>query len=177
MTQSDDIFSIAELEHNILRAAMSPPSQLLSRFVIPKSNYVFSLATKDFRLNFALNCGSLSNPTGNVPVYVPSKVDIQLERTARLFLNRTVFVKPKGSRDANISLPRVCQWFSEDFGDGSANSILRIIAPFLEEEKQATLSTLWREKKQTYEINLFTMKFSPYNFECRFLTPDKAGAK
>jgi Protein of unknown function, DUF547 len=57
----DNIFSLSELEHCIIRARMSFPSQFLSRFVIPKSTYSTALSVVDSRINFALNCGSLRN--------------------------------------------------------------------------------------------------------------------
>ena len=126
---------------------MSYPSQFLSRFILPKSRYEFALKRKDFRVNFALNSGSLSSPSGAVPVYKPASIEQQLEKITGSFLNWSVSVKQKGPRDATVSLPRACQWFAEDFGDGSANDILNIVNRYLRGEKRDALRSLWREEK------------------------------
>ena len=169
---SDDIFSLAELEHNILRAQMNYPSNFLSRFVLPKSQYHFALIRPDFRLNFALNSGSLSIPTSVVPVYKPSLLNEQLNSITKEFVGYTVHVKQKGkSNDVQISLPRVCQWFAEDFGpNGTASDIITVIEPYLSKEKRDTLRLIWNSKKKTYEIGMFGLKYLSFNYECRFLT-------
>lgn len=167
---ADEVFSLSELEHNIIRAEMSFPSQFLSRFVLPKSHYQFALSKKDIRLNFALNCGSLSVPTSAVPVYSPDKLQAQLDKTTCDFLEGAASIKPKGSRDASIVLPRVCQWFADDFGDGSGSDILKAINPFLSSDKRSYLQRLWNDKKQAYDLGLFNLKYAAYSFECRLLT-------
>lgn len=167
---ADDIFSLAELEHNIIRAVMSYPSQFLSRFVLPKSHYHFALTKADVRINFALNCGSLSIPTSSIPIYTPSNLEKQLDRVTREFIAGTVSVKPKGSRDASVVLPRVCQWFAEDFGDGGTSDILKAIEPYLDEDQRNYLKRLWNDRKQGYDVGMFSIKYHNYNFECRFLT-------
>jgi hypothetical protein len=167
---SDDIFSLAELEHNIIRSEMSYPSQFLSRFVLPKSTFPFALAKKDFRINFALNCGSMSMPSGNVPIFHPSTVEKQLDEVTIAFLNQTVEVAPSRLSDVVVSLPRICQWYNSDFGDGSMSDILLCIEPYLIERKRTNMKTLWNEKKQCFEIGLWNLKFLPYSFECRFLS-------
>jgi len=167
---ADDVFSLSELEHNIIRATMSFPSQFLSRFVVPKSHYQFALTKRDIRISFALNCSSYSIPMNTVPIYIPDTLDIQLDKTTRTFLAGTVVIKPKGSRDAAVLLPRVCQWFADDFGDGSAGDIIKTIQPYLGDDSKAILKRLWNERKQTYELGIFNPKYSTYSFECRFLT-------
>lgn len=167
---ADDIFSLAELEHNIIRAHMSYPSQFLSRFVLPKSYYHCALTKPDIRINFALNCGSLSIPTSSVPLYIPAQLEEQLERVTRAFLAGSVSVKPRGLRDASVSLPRVLQWYADDFGDGGTSDILKQIEPYLDVEQQQYLKRLWNERKQIYDIGIWNVKFLAYSFECRFLT-------
>jgi hypothetical protein len=165
----DDIFSLAELEHNIIRAEMSYPSQFLSRFVVPKTNYRYALTKADVRINFTLNCGSVSIPTNAVPIYTPAKLEEQLNHVTRAYLAGTVSVKPKGTRDVTITLPRICQWFADDFGDGSASDIVKAIEPYLGPEQQQFLKRLWNERKQSYDLGLFSVKYHPYVYECRFL--------
>ena len=47
---------------------MRPPNGLLTKLAIPKHSFSCALQLRDYRINFALNCGSLSNPEG-VPIY------------------------------------------------------------------------------------------------------------
>ncbi|VEU35527.1 unnamed protein product [Pseudo-nitzschia multistriata] len=168
---SDDIFSIAELEHNVIRAKMSYPSNFLSRFVLPKSQYHFALVRPDFRLNFALNPGSLSIPTSSVPLYKAATLNQQLNKTTEEYLGYTAHVKQKGKTDVQITLPRVCQWFAEDFGpNGSASDVMFAIEPYLSNEKREVLRLIWNSKKKTYDISIFGMKYLSFSYECRFLT-------
>jgi hypothetical protein len=172
---SDDVFSLAELEHNIVRAAMSYPSQFLSRFILPKSQYHFALTRPDVRINFALNPGSLSTPTGAVPIYKADILNQQLDRVTRGFLQPTVSIKQRSSspRDVQIILPRICQWFAEDFGPhGSSSDILIAIEPYFEDEKRKALRPIWNTKRNCYDIGIFNLKYLSYNFECRFLMLD-----
>lgn len=55
-----DVFTLAELEHNILRAPSGRPRSFLSKLVLPRSTYPFALEVADRRINFAISCGSAS---------------------------------------------------------------------------------------------------------------------
>lgn len=168
---SDDIFSLAELEHNIIRAKMSYPSNFLSRFVLPKSQYHFALVRPDFRLNFALNPGSLSMPTSAVPVYKAATLNQQLNNVTEQFVGYAVHVKQKGKNDVQITLPRLCQWFAEDFGpNASASDVMFAIEPYLSDKERDALRLIWNSKKRTYDIGIFSLKYLSFNYECRFLT-------
>ena len=163
---SDDIFSLTELEHNIVRASMNYPSQFVSRFVLPKSQFSFALTKADYRINFALNCGSLSSPA-DVPVYSAATLDQQLDDACRACLKVAEVVAQKRNC-LIVTLPRVCAWFAEDFGDGSSNAVLRCVEKFLEKPKREMLSSYWDEKNARYTE--LTLKHLPFIFECRNLT-------
>ena len=135
---ADDVFSLTELEHSIIRARMSYPSQFLSRFVIPKSWYRFALTRADWRLNFALNCSSKSNPE-SVFIYNHDQLQEQLDAASRLYLSSSASLQKNSSRSGLVvSLPRICQWFRDDFG-GSDHGLLQRIEPFLPREVQRAL--------------------------------------
>lgn len=53
-------------------AMSAPPSTLFPALALHK---------KDFRLHFAINCGSLSL-LAKVPVYMPDKLDMQLDEVS-----------------------------------------------------------------------------------------------
>jgi len=160
---SDDIFSLAELEHCIIRSAMSSPAQFLSRFVLPKSTYDFAMTKRDCRINFALNCGSLSNPK-YVPVYKANTLKKQLNEASRLYLMATK-IKKRSNGDMEIFLPRMCRWYANDFGAGSED-IIQKVKPFLSDSIQELISLCEPDENEKYNLSI---KFSPYSFECRKL--------
>lgn len=163
---SDDIFSLAELEHCIIRAKMNYPSQFISRFVLPKSRYRMALATADFRINFALNCGSLSNPA-QILVYKPDRLDEFLDKAAQLYLDSVTAVQ-RNSGDVVVQMPRVCQWFLDDFG--SQEDLLTQLRPYLRPSVRKVLNTCWSSRRQRFKMNMLSVRYYSYSFECR--TPD-----
>ena len=165
---SDDIFSLAELEHCIIRAEMDYPSQFISRFVLPKSTYRFGLSRPDYRICFVLNSGSSSNPD-SVPVYTMSLLDQQLDEATRMYIQRSVQVRKSSRSGIVVTLPKVCQWFSGDIGDGSLNAILLMIQSFLDGERRALLASCYSESERRFNLSDIQVKYLSYSFECRNL--------
>ena len=157
---SDDIFSLAELEHCIIRSPLSFPTQFLSRFVLPKSTYDFALKKADFRINFALNCGSMSNPKC-VPIFRAPLLNQQLDAVSRLYLSSATKLKKRGARDVDVFLPRICLWFSNDFGPRNED-VLSKVKPFFSMEIEEFLDSC-----KTINVSV---KYLNYSFECRKLT-------
>jgi hypothetical protein len=88
------------------------------------------------RINFALNCGSESLPPF-VYIYRAGLIDQQLDAMAAYTLNENVQVRfhsiikpslamllPQVSMEKrSVTLPRMCQWFANDFtSDAFASS-------------------------------------------------------
>ena len=154
-----DIFSLTELEHCIIRARMASPSAFLSRFILPSSTYNIALTNADFRINFALNCGSLSNPK-HIFVYCPEDLDDQLNAASRMFLQKAS-VNSRGF----VELPKVCQWFRSDFsssGIASDEKLVLTLEPYLSGEATESLSLL---RKRGFNLNRIEVKFLQYSFE------------
>jgi len=109
------VVSLAEVEHCILRRPMSQPR---SYYMSPKrwhegdARQRFVLHHKEPRVNFVLNCGSLSCPS-RITVFTAEDVDAQLNEASSFFLLTTVTVN-EDKRE--ITLPKVCEWFTDDFG-------------------------------------------------------------
>jgi len=155
-----DIFSLTELEHCIIRARMASPSAFLSRFILPSSTYNIALTNADFRINFALNCGSISNPK-HIFVYCPEDLDDQLNAASRMFLQK-VSVNSRGV----VELPKVCQWFRSDFsslGIASDKKMVLMLEPYLSEEATESLSLL---RKRGFIFDRIEVKFLQYCFDC-----------
>lgn len=154
---------------------MSYPLNFLSRFILPKSHYHFSLIRPDFRINFCLNSGSLSYPTSDVPIYRPLTLNDQMNQITTLFLRYCVHTKRKGTKnDVQVTLPRICQWFANDFGpDGSPSEVLYTIESYLNDEKKRALASMWNPRRNMYDIGVFNLKYLPFSYECRFLTASR----
>lgn len=176
---SYDIISIAELEHNILRASMSRPSPLFSKITVPHSQFPgFALSQGDFRLNFCINNGSRSMPKF-VPIYRTETLDRQLDDMVCTMLAGTVEID---SNRRTVILPKVCQWFLPDFAASRSSSnqnygvvgapgvtvvpvdALRVIAHYLKGEDKHMLMRMLSDG-----INPI-VKFRSFNFQCRPIT-------
>jgi len=151
----DDIMSLKELEHNIIRANMKSPSQFIGRFVLPKQVYKNALRKGDYRFNFALNCGSLSNP-GATQVYTATGFDFQLDEASREYL-KVVEVSSSGR---TLTLPKICQWYKNDFGNGRNQDIVRLVVKYLRETDQRHLSPFLSEVR---------VRHLGYEYKCRHL--------
>ena len=106
-----------------------------------------------------------------MPLYQADSVHKQLDTSTTKFVNTSVSFARKG-RDVVITLPKICQWFMNDFGNGT-NDVLLQIRSFLSAEKQEMLKELWNERKGCYEVGIFNVRWLPFNFECRLLTLEK----
>jgi hypothetical protein len=154
---ADDIFSVTELEHCILRSTSSPPTQFFSRFIIPNSKYHFKVAeTFDVRINFALNCGSLSNPQA-ILLYNSTTLETQLDVAGTMFL-KGVDWKKTSNGALTLHFPRLIQWYADDFGSNREQRLL-CLSKFLPIRVQQEI-----KKASGCEI-----KYQAFNFECRSL--------
>lgn len=163
----DELVSLAGLEHCVLRAGMSRPNVFLSKLALPSSSYSWggaccALAVREPRLNFALNCGSLSNPP-SVPVYRPEALDAMLDAVASQYLSERVHLL--GGGDRAISLPMPFQWFAKDFGAAGREratpaECARYAARYIEDAGT-------RERLLAAAESGAPVRFRPFNFRCR----------
>jgi hypothetical protein len=149
---------------------MSYPSQFLSRFAIPKSKYQIAMTKADFRINFALNCGSVSNPP-TICIYRVDQLDRQLDAASDLYLQCVTAIR-RSARDVFIQVPRLCQWFSNDFG--SQEEMITKIAPHLPAEARQMLASCWLSQQRRFDVNCLTIRYQPFAFECRLLSLEQS---
>ncbi|NIR28286.1 MAG: DUF547 domain-containing protein [Gammaproteobacteria bacterium] len=87
------------------------------------------------RIHFAIVCASSSCPRLPSEAYVPERLEQQLERSARHFIN-----DPSRNRfdtEAGVAhLSKIFDWFEEDFA-GAAGSVAAYVARYVENEKVA----------------------------------------
>lgn len=116
-------FSLAEIEHCVIRAPMSTLRLPIAFLVIPKfhepdERLGFQLTKKDFRLNFALNCMTKSCWSA-VVVYDVAHLDAQLDHIVR----KTVDLALTYDRESRVVyLPKACDWYRADFVAASEES-------------------------------------------------------
>ncbi|KAK3264854.1 hypothetical protein CYMTET_26428 [Cymbomonas tetramitiformis] len=159
-----ELFSLAELEHNILRASMRPPNGVLTKFLIPHSAYDCGLRLPDHRLNFVLNCGSEAGPSG-VPIYAASSIgidslDAQLDAASTCYLQQLVKVS---LAKRTVSVPKMCQLYTADFGGGTEVDMVQCMVAYLKGQKQADL------KELLLTPNKLNIRYLPYAYQCREL--------
>jgi len=109
-----DIVFLTELEHCINRAKMTVRSAFLSRFILPGWTHNMDLTKSDFRINFALQCGSIRIPTHTF-LYCPGDRDGQLNAVTCVLAQ-----KSSVSMREVVELPKNCQWFRNDFSSSAA---------------------------------------------------------
>jgi len=185
-----DIYSLAELEHNVLRARAPRPRGALLRFLLPSSRYPPSLppSIHDYRLNFAMHCGSVSCPVSAVPIYTREALEEQLEMMMRWSLERACHLGGEG-RDGGkaggrtLYLPKMCFWYQKDFVPGMMSAILarlplekqRIVREWMGGEgrreggRGLSMSLSGREGGGGGKDGGFTVRYLPFSFETRAL--------
>lgn len=104
-----------DIEHGIPRGSRSKYGLgYLPRLRPDRFERRYRLGAVDPRVHFALNCGAASCPA--IRHYEPARVDDQLDRATRSYLESTVEYDP----DADVvRVPRVFMWYRGDFGGGA----------------------------------------------------------
>jgi len=153
----DDVFSLAEIEHCVIRARMSRPANNRVSFVsVPKvshNHYYYALSTFacDARINFFLNTGATSN-LGSVSILSPLTMNEQINAACSKFLDKELTID---SKKRLILLPKICDIYRNDFGNGDSNSCLYFCLQFVNSDKQNAILSLM-------EGNVAAIKFQNF---------------
>ncbi len=92
---------------------------------------------KEPRIHFAVNCAAISCPKLLNEAYLPSKLESQLDKQTKLFINN----KQKNQITANqLKLSKIFDWYKEDFGNLQA-----FIKPFVQSSIEANASISYLE--------------------------------
>jgi hypothetical protein len=124
-------FSLAEIEHGILRAPMSPLRLPIAFLVIPRlgepevdPRALFRLEQSDFRLNFAMNCMTRSCWV-SIAVFDRSHINEQLDRAVSESIARSLLYD---RANHVVQLPKVCDWYRDDFSTTSSQAAATVAA-------------------------------------------------
>jgi len=167
-----DIFSLAELEHCVIKAGIGKPNSVILQALVPESKYDFALASKDFRLLWAVNCGSKSC-VESVPVYLPSSLEEQLDANMRASVTlqmKASFTTDLLRKTIKISLPQTCQWYRSVIIAGyspqnATKMLLHVMNQFSSGETHEIVSGVLLGRDVTFSI-----KYESLEYKCRVLT-------
>lgn len=122
ITVAGTALGLDRIENGLLRGGRSKYGLgYLPKFLATSFERRYRLPGCDPRIHFALNCGAVSCPA--VRAYEPERVDDQLQRATRSYLDSTVDYDPEAGV---VRVPRVFLWFRGDFGGGAGiHSFLR----------------------------------------------------
>ncbi len=104
---------------------------------------------KEPRVHFALVCASASCPWLSRTAYTAENLNTHLEEeTRRYFAQARNFHMDEAKRE--VTLPRILEWFKEDFG-GSQEKVLAFVAKYRKEESAKLTLGTWRIKYFDYD--------------------------
>ncbi len=106
--------TLNNIEHDILRANWHDP-----------------------RVHYAVNCASLGCPNLAAVPYTGAKLGEQLDKAARAFINHPRAVSVK---DGRITLSKIYDWYSDDFGDGSQKAVVHHIKQYADPKLKSQLA-------------------------------------
>jgi hypothetical protein len=117
-------FSLADIEHGILRANRGFPYFFGPHFVSNDPRIAWVIQDADPRIHFALNCASRSCPP--IGVYSPERLDAQLDSASKNFVGSDITIHPEKKV---VSLSPIFRWYQDDFGgrDGVINFLIRFL--------------------------------------------------
>jgi hypothetical protein len=131
-------YCLDDIEHGILRLNRAHIAIPGVRFTRHDPRRQFVMAEFDPRIHFTLVCGSTSCPP--IGVYQAENLDSQMDLATRSFINDGGVVLNK--EKMTVSLSRIFQWFSSDFGGGwmallDKVSVLNYVSQYINDETDA----------------------------------------
>lgn len=137
-------YSLDDIEHGILRANAGHPFLPGPQFTADDPRASFVVIQKDPRIHFALVCASRSCPP--ISFYRAEQLDTQLDLATRNFINNGGAIVDKMTN--SISLSRIFQWYSADFGGRIWNMtpVLAFIAKYLDSPEDRDFITAKAEQ-------------------------------
>jgi len=158
------VVSLAEVEHCILRRPMSQPATKAGLIQgiypeVPKwheddPRQRFALPYKEPRINFVLNCASVSYPN-DIMVFAADNIEAQLNEASSRFILKTVQTVSVSKIRREIVLPKVCEWYTDDFGFTTLDCV-RYIQTYISEQPVGSAN-----KKELLELSLMLNALLP----------------
>lgn len=109
-------FSLDDIEHGILRRNGPKKKEKPDQFFEGDMRLRFMVKTMDYRVHFALNCGSLSCPP--IAFYSKSEIDQELRVAEEGFSTAEFVINHK---EKTIDCSSIFLWYRSDFGNHYLN--------------------------------------------------------
>ena len=116
-------FSLDDIEHNILRKMNEP------------------------RIHFALNCASISCPKLSNEAYVASKINEQLERATKEFINSD----KNDISNSNAQISAIFKWYVKDFKVNGNTDVIAFINQYSSVKMNSNAKVMF--KKYDWDLN------------------------
>lgn len=140
------LYSLDQIEHGILRKYRWKYSLgYFPSLFTPKHIRQSAVASIDYRIHFALNCGAKSCPA--IAFYTPEKIDQQLVLATKVFLQQETVIN---DASRTVTTTKIIQWFIGDFG--GRKKVLEL------------LSTITGK-----DLSGYRLKFAPYDWTRQLL--------
>ena len=115
------LVSFAKIEHGIIRKSQWELGLgKISKWFPDKFERKLRVDERNYRIHFALNCGAKDCPP--VAIYEVDRLEEQLEKGTKNYIERTSEYKPKANE---VAVTALFSWFRGDFG--SKNGVLDIL--------------------------------------------------
>ena len=103
----------------------------------------------DPRIHFAIVCASASCPALSRTPYTAANLNEQLERETREYFAESRNFRMDETR-REVTLPRILDWFKDDFGDAPAK-VLEFVARYRQAEAQRLRTGPWKLRYFDYD--------------------------
>ena len=92
-------------------------------------NKMLRAVYKDARIHFVLVCGANGCPPIINAAYMPSTLEVQLEKQTKLAINNANFIKID-RKAKKVQVSQIFEWYKEDFGSNN-NSLISFLNKYL----------------------------------------------
>ena len=122
-------WSLDDIEHGLLRGNASKPGSFSAPMKKSDPRLAYMPLAYDERMHFAMYVARRSSPP--LRIFHGETVEAELEEATRDYLRANVRVKDEDGR-AKFRLPKIFQWYAQDFGD--ERGVLEFVLARLDEE-------------------------------------------
>ncbi|CAB9508960.1 Glutaredoxin 3 [Seminavis robusta] len=167
---ANQILSLDDVEHGIIRANTRHPYHLSAQFVGDDPRRAWAVSKLDPRIHFTLFCGANSCPPSSH--YTVDNLENELQLAAESFVQEDSNVLVDRENNT-LHLSMLFKWYRSDFGASSNRDLPAVILKYLPKrgEKYKALSKMFEKKSGSFS-GLFRssggadikIKFLPYDW-------------
>ena len=161
---ANQILSLDDVEHGILRANTRHPYHLKPQFIGEDPRRAWAVSELDPRIHFTLYCGANSCPPINNYTVENLNSELQLAAEAFCLDDHNVVVNPETN---TLTLSMIFKWYKSDFGCAASKNLPKVVLGYLPEgsDKHKALALMIRASKDSRPSREgIKVKFMPYDW-------------